>query len=206
MRIHIKYSIITLLLLLMTPELALAKKRSSSGEGVVMMFVPVSVPSTSKYVELVLDLPDIRTLKRKDGRYIDLGYQHISETKGEWVGYVGSDVEYLPLSEGMLRIVMAAAGLSELPPVPAYNPPNWFLRLISNNKILTFLLLAGLAVTLVYQAMQFAERSRRRAVLEHVSTAESGLLDRLQTPSSTSHSGANSRQANDGKPVFGRRD
>ncbi|HFC05244.1 MAG TPA: hypothetical protein ENJ55_06030 [Rhizobiales bacterium] len=68
----------------------------------------------------VMDLPDIPALKRKDGKYIDLGYKFDvgSMSKGEWVGYIGSDTSYLPLKEGMLDMMLALSGLKKLPPIP----------------------------------------------------------------------------------------
>jgi hypothetical protein len=76
--------------------------------------------SSSETLVRVMDLPDIPALKRKDGKYIDLGYKFDigSSSKGEWVGYIGSETRYLPFEKGMLDVVLALSGLKVLPPIP----------------------------------------------------------------------------------------
>ena len=66
----------------------------------------------------VIDLPDIPALKRKDGKYIDLGYHHFSSGGGEWVGYVGSSRRYLRLTPHTLKGLMLVGGIDKLPPPP----------------------------------------------------------------------------------------
>ncbi len=65
----------------------------------------------------VLDLPDIPQLRRADGRHMDLGYK-FSGSSGEWVGYIGSDSQYLALPTGAAENLAKLAGLDDLPPVP----------------------------------------------------------------------------------------
>ena len=65
----------------------------------------------------VLDLPDIPFLKRDDGKYIDLGYLH-QGFGGKWVGYIDSEVVYVPLSEEALETLLKVSGVDQLPPVP----------------------------------------------------------------------------------------
>ena len=80
--------------------------------------LPFALPGSSESVVLVKDLPDIAALKRKDGRYVDLGYKFNRFSGGSWVGYVGSSSRYLKLNKNQLRILMAIGGVKKLPPVP----------------------------------------------------------------------------------------
>lgn len=69
-------------------------------------------------IERVIDFPDTEGFQRSDGKHVDLGYLHRAFGEGEWVGYLGTSSQYLPLSQGQLLIVLASAGVDELPPVP----------------------------------------------------------------------------------------
>jgi hypothetical protein len=84
---------------------------------------PVPLPPIpglrSEVVVLVKELPRTEALRRADGRYIDLGFKFHSGTGGEWVGYLGSSSEYLPLDDRKLTVLMSIAGLAELPPEPS---------------------------------------------------------------------------------------
>lgn len=88
--------------------------------------LPIIVPgvalgsSTKKPIEVVkvADLPDTADFQREDGSYVDLGWRHIGETGGEWVGYVGSDADYLTVSPEQLTAIMQIAGITTLPEPP----------------------------------------------------------------------------------------
>ncbi len=89
--------------------------------------LPIVVPgvalgsSTRKPIEIakVVDLPDIADFAREDGTYVDLGWRFIGETGGEWVGYIGSDADYLTISPDQLTAIMQIAGIANLPEPPA---------------------------------------------------------------------------------------
>lgn len=68
-------------------------------------------------IEMVLDLPDTPTFQRED-KYVDIGYLHQVWGEGKWVGYVGNSSEYLALEEAQFLMILAAAGVSELPSEP----------------------------------------------------------------------------------------
>jgi hypothetical protein len=80
-------------------------------------FFHVSGGGGGEQIVKVLELPDIPALRRADGRHIDLGYKFKSGG-GEWVGYVGDDGKYLPLSGDAVHALLAVAGIDRLPPVP----------------------------------------------------------------------------------------
>ena len=80
--------------------------------------IVIPIPGSSEKLVKVKDLPDIPLLRRKDGRYIDLGYKFNRFSGGEWVGYIGSSKRYLPLSKDGLKMLMLIGGLHKLPPVP----------------------------------------------------------------------------------------
>jgi hypothetical protein len=96
--------------------LALCMPHAAEARKIRIPFVPVPNGNT---VVLVQDLPDIEALHRADGKYIDLGYRFGGASGGEWVGYIGNDTGYVPLQDGKLELLMAAAGMNELPPVPS---------------------------------------------------------------------------------------
>lgn len=80
--------------------------------------MPFIVGGGAESIVKVVDLPDIPILKRKDGKYVDLGYRHFSTGGGEWVGYVGSSGRHLHLTPPMLKGLMVIGGLDKLPPPP----------------------------------------------------------------------------------------
>lgn len=88
--------------------------------------LPIVVPgvalgsSTRKPIEIakVVDLPDVAEFAREDGSYVDLGWRFVGETGGEWVGYIGSDADYLTISPDQLTAIMQIAGIASLPEPP----------------------------------------------------------------------------------------
>lgn len=66
----------------------------------------------------IAELPDSPPLKRADGTFIDLGYRFDAMGGGQWVGYVGSTLQYLPLTNEQLNALMLVGEISALPPVP----------------------------------------------------------------------------------------
>jgi hypothetical protein len=75
-----------------------------------------SIPSGETVVK-VMDLPNVASLKRTDGSFVDLGYK-FNTVGGEWVGYVGSNSTYLKLSETEIKMLLLLGGKSGLPPIP----------------------------------------------------------------------------------------
>ncbi|MEO1265748.1 MAG: hypothetical protein AAFV26_08585 [Pseudomonadota bacterium] len=82
--------------------------------------VPIifSSGSSSPKIVKVRDWPNTSAFRRKDGRYVDLGWRH-KRSGGEWVGYIGSRRRYVPLNEYQLKFLMRKAGMSTLPSPPA---------------------------------------------------------------------------------------
>ncbi len=66
----------------------------------------------------VAELADTPPLKRADGTFIDLGYRFDAMGGGQWVGYVGSTSQYLPLTNEQLNALMLVGEIRVLPPVP----------------------------------------------------------------------------------------
>jgi hypothetical protein len=110
--------------------------------------IPIFIPGfgSSETIVLVKDLPNIEALKRPDGKYVDLGYIH-QRSGGKWIGYVGSDTEYLPLTPEGLNALMRVAGISKLPDPPA-RPAS------SGGSLWTFLLIIG-ALVMAFKAVRF---------------------------------------------------
>lgn len=74
----------------------------------------------------VLDLPDTDVLRYGDTLFVDLGWRYAGDAGGEWVGYIGSGTEYLPLDENQMAGLMQEANLTALPRPPisrVENPP-----------------------------------------------------------------------------------
>jgi hypothetical protein len=88
--------------------------------------LPIVIPgvalgsSTKKPIEVVkvADLPNAADFQREDGSYVDLGWRFLGETDGEWVGYIGSDHDYLTVSPEQLTAIMQIAGIETLPDPP----------------------------------------------------------------------------------------
>lgn len=79
----------------------------------------------------VMDLPDEEWLQTPNGEYVDAGYIYKQVTilfmpvwnyDGRWIGYIGSEDEYVPLEDGELLEIVELAGL-ELPDSPSL--PFW---------------------------------------------------------------------------------
>jgi hypothetical protein len=97
--------------MILTTAMAMPAEAKRRGFGFVRM-------PTGETIVKVKDLPDTEVLRREDGKYIDLGY-YFKATGGEWVGYVGSDSQYIKLDESQLKTLLALGGVSKLPPVPS---------------------------------------------------------------------------------------
>lgn len=106
--------------------------RSQVTAVLVLVFIAISVSDADarrgfripipglggEQIQKVLDLPNIPALRRKDGKYVDLGYLHHRFFGGKWVGYIGSSSKYVDLSEKNLTLMLRIAGVRKLPPVP----------------------------------------------------------------------------------------
>ena len=90
---------------------------SDSAEARRRGFFLFPIPGTAEQLVKVKDLPDIPALRRKDGKYVDLGYKFNRFYGGEWVGYIDSK-RYLKLNDEQLKILLTLGGLRKLPPVP----------------------------------------------------------------------------------------
>ncbi len=66
----------------------------------------------------VQDLPDTAALRYGENAFVDLGWRYAGEAGGEWVGYIGSDSEYLPLDDAQIDGILKEAQLKALPPPP----------------------------------------------------------------------------------------
>jgi hypothetical protein len=77
--------------------------------------------TTGKPVKVlkVVDLPNVAEFQRDDGSYVDLGWRFVGTTGGEWVGYIGTESDYLTVSPEQLTAIMQIAGLESLPEPPA---------------------------------------------------------------------------------------
>ncbi|MFN0218126.1 MAG: hypothetical protein ACKVP4_04830 [Hyphomicrobium sp.] len=103
--------------------------------------LPIVVPipgGSSGNIVKVLDLPDTALFRRPDGRYVDLGYRFTSGDAGDWVGYVGSSTQYLPLSKDALNGMMMVAGLKELPPPPTRTSSGGMVALLIVAGVIGF--------------------------------------------------------------------
>ena len=78
--------------------------------------------TTSKPTKVlkVVELPNIAEFQRDDGRYVDLGWRFVGATGGEWVGYIGTDTDYLTVSPEQLTAIMQIAGITKLPEPPKH--------------------------------------------------------------------------------------
>lgn len=113
--------------------------------------------TTSEEIVKVLDLPDTPSLRSRDDRHVDLGWLWKRDGSGEWVGYVGSPTEYVPMKAEHLPIVMQIAGLSALPPVPERAPAQASADASDGGL---WLLAAGLSVFALF--WMWSKRTLRR--------------------------------------------
>jgi hypothetical protein len=83
-------------------------------------------PSKQPAVIKVLDLPDSEKLRFNETSFVDLGWRQTAGQGGEWVGHIGSDTEYLPLSAEQIAGILKEAQLKglPLPPVPRAVTPS----------------------------------------------------------------------------------
>lgn len=92
-----------------------------NGTSLPIVIPSLSLGSSNKKpigVVKVADLPNTADFQREDGSYVDLGWRYVGETGGEWVGYIGSDDNYLTVSPDQLTTIMQIAGLTTLPEPP----------------------------------------------------------------------------------------
>ena len=93
---------------------------STDGAQARRIRFPIAIPGlgASQTLVKVLTLPRAPEFRRDDGTYIDLGYLWDTDGTGEWVGYIGTGSQYLKLKPDMMPVLLAAANLQTLPPVP----------------------------------------------------------------------------------------
>lgn len=66
----------------------------------------------------VLELPNSEALRLSENAFVDLGWRRNADNSGEWVGYIGSETEYVPLNAEQIAGVLKEAQLKSLPPPP----------------------------------------------------------------------------------------
>ena len=131
--------------------------------------LPIPIPGLrGETLVKVLEMPRIQELRRPDGQYVDLGYKFNSWSGGDWVGYIGSDSEYLTLNPGDLEAMLALAGHAEPPAVP--NRPWGLGELLWIGIGLLVLAFAGLRKLLAP-----TRRSVEAVQTEVMSSAEAAL-------------------------------
>ncbi len=75
------------------------------------------IPCTGDRIVRVVDIPDLHTA---DNTQIDLGYLFEGcFGKGKWIGHIGQSDKYIELNGVAEAQLLAAAGLSQLPPAPS---------------------------------------------------------------------------------------
>ena len=81
-------------------------------------FIPI--PGGAEILVKVVDMPHTPEFLLKDGKHVDLGYKFNSYWQGgEWIGHIGSDSQYVALTETQMAVMLKAANLTTLPPVPS---------------------------------------------------------------------------------------
>ena len=83
----------------------------------------IPIPCTGEALVKVLDIPVLQALQAQGtagDQVTALGYKFIGCFGGEWVGYTGSSSTYAALDETKLKMLMAMAGRTELPPAPSF--------------------------------------------------------------------------------------
>jgi len=99
---------------------------------ILLVFAAILYLSSTAQADVikVVDLPNIKAFKLKDGRYMDIGYKYVPVTKffltfgiydKAWVGYIDEDT-YIDLGETKIRAILKATG-QKLPPPPEIS---WF--------------------------------------------------------------------------------
>ncbi|MBA4132553.1 MAG: hypothetical protein C0519_14155 [Hyphomicrobium sp.] len=98
-----------------------AERKATHDEMVRRLSKDQGQASQSKQpaVVKVLDLPDSETLRFNETTFVDLGWRQTAGHNGEWVGHIGSDAEYLPLSAEQIAGILKEAQLKSLPLPPA---------------------------------------------------------------------------------------
>ena len=82
----------------------------------------IPIPCTGEKIVKVADMPKTAM---PDGTKVDLGYMFQYCFTGKWVGYVGSDRQYLELPDHLLGAMAILAGYKELPPAPGFWASAW---------------------------------------------------------------------------------
>jgi len=168
--------------------------------------IPIVIPGFGGGEQLVkvVELPRIPQLQRPDGAYIDLGYKFTSGG-GEWVGHIGSDTKYMPLTPDALQMLMTVAGLRELPPPPerpwSTSTLIWMaLGIMALIGVLMKRLTGGVATAAAQQAVSQETRADQ-AIAEALRAQQApGPARRASTPAPRGLS-----RPVGGKPSFGRR-
>lgn len=106
------------LLLIVWTVMALAATGPASAKR-VRIPVPVPVEGSFEKIVKVQTLPDTPAFMLKGGIHFDLGYLSRNDGTGEWVGYVKSNTDYVPLGPESLDYIKENAGLQDMPPVPS---------------------------------------------------------------------------------------
>lgn len=106
-------------------------------------FVIAGVQDSRSQIVKVMELPDVPMLRRNDGAYVDLGYRWGDAGLSEWIGYIGSDSEYVPLTPALRETVMMAAGIEQMP-----QPPQRPVSMSFNFNPWPFVIVLGVAFAL----------------------------------------------------------
>lgn len=111
----------------------------------------IPIPCTGESIVKVLDIPglaqvEVDAMGRRIEKRFDLGYKFSGCSGGEWVAHVGSDREYVSVSQVRLQDMLRAAGRTELPPVPSF----WS----SSNSTPVYIWLAIIGFAIVATVLQ----------------------------------------------------
>lgn len=142
----------------------------------------------------IIDLPDMADFQREDGTYVDLGWSFIGETDGKWVGYIGSDIDYLTISPEQLVAIMAAAKLTALPEPPKRVSPKTLMTAGNSSPPdvgWTMLLIVGamaLYVRYLIQKVVWNAASQFGDIVKQAADAFSQLTTTKAAPAATAGS------------------
>ncbi len=141
--------------------------------------IPVAVPLEGSFEKVVkvMTLPDTPAFQHRSGVHFDLGYLSRTDGTGEWIGFIKSNTQYLPLGPDSLNYIMENAGLSEMPPVPIVHHGDGFPD-IPINIVVTVL---GLLVLILLMIMMLNKRRNTvRIVLPKAAPAENAAGDKAK--------------------------
>lgn len=202
---HLSAALLVAVILLASATQAEARR----GRG-----IPIPIPGLrGETLIKVLELPRIAMLKRSDGQYVDLGYKFYSWSGGDWIGYIGSESEYLPMTPEKLQVLMVVAGLKELPPIPdrPWGFSEWLWIGIGGLVLsgVLFKKLAGSSSSkdVPREVERMASMSRADAAIDAALKSRSALVARAVTPPAGPRSPVRGQQLASGAPraAFGRR-